>query len=135
MKKLISIVLIVVTLFMLTSCYDPRYVANENWEDIQGTLVEKYQESDKGNVYNFFRIDINGEILLKKAPDEVYYAYSETIFVKTAYICLPGIKPGRHSFVHYSYRYIPSPPDRSDLLRSIIKYQYVRSGYFSTTAL
>lgn len=77
MKKLISIVLIVVALFMLTSCYDPRYVANENWEDIQGTLVEKYQESDKGNVYNFFRIDINGEILLKKAPDEVYYAYSE----------------------------------------------------------
>ena len=76
-KKLISIVLIVVALFMLTSCYDPRYVANENWEDIQGTLVEKYQESDKGNVYNFFRIDINGEILLKKAPDEVYYAYSE----------------------------------------------------------
>ena len=73
MKKLLSIILIIAYLCMLTSCTRATY------GDIEGTLVEKYQESYKGRVYNYFRLQIDDydDILLFKVDDEIYISYSK----------------------------------------------------------
>lgn len=60
---------------MLTSC------SKETYGDIEGTLVEKYQESYKGRVYNYFRLQFDDEdmpngTLLFKVNDEIYISYS-----------------------------------------------------------
>ena len=72
MKKIISIVFIVAASFMLTSC------ARATYGDIEGTLVEKYQESYKGRVYNYFRLQLDDDdILLFEVDDEIYISYSK----------------------------------------------------------
>ncbi len=75
MKKLLSIILIIAYLCMLTSCTRATY------GDIEGTLVEKYQESYKGRVYNYFRLqlddDDDDDILLFEVADEIYISYSK----------------------------------------------------------
>ena len=75
MKKILSIFFITTLLCMLTSC------SKETYGDIEGTLVEKYQESYKGRVYNYFRLefddqDIPDDILLFKVDDAIYISYS-----------------------------------------------------------
>ena len=77
MKKIIIVFCVTISLLILTSCSDPRTVADDNWEDMQVTLIKKYQESYRGNVYNFFKLKIDGDIITEKVRKEIYYAYSE----------------------------------------------------------